>query len=155
MPIPKGLSPEDIVSYVMREYYHGNLTSHGELVTDEQQAKAIAMREAGLSRRPKKMARMTTTRMMTRLQKQAHNAELKALSAKHRVVVQKVREGLHDAHADLKERMKREESQLKDAIPRARRPRKVSATKVAKKTRKTKRNSDETVRALLARAARK
>lgn len=41
---------QEKVAKVMREFHHGDLEdSHGKKVTDERQAKAIAMSEAGAS----------------------------------------------------------------------------------------------------------
>jgi hypothetical protein len=45
------------VSKVMREFYSGKLTTHGNKVTDPSQAKAIALSEAGVSKKKKKGAK--------------------------------------------------------------------------------------------------
>jgi len=45
------------ISKVMREFYSGKLTTHGNKVTDVSQAKAIALSEAGVSKKKKKGAK--------------------------------------------------------------------------------------------------
>jgi hypothetical protein len=51
----KHLKGQTKVSAVMREFYRGTLHSgSGEIVTDVNQAKAIAMSEAGLSKKKKR-----------------------------------------------------------------------------------------------------
>jgi Family of unknown function (DUF6496) len=56
MPV-KGMSPKDTVHEEMHKFKHGQLHSGsktGPLVTDRQQAIAIALSEAGLSNKPPK-----------------------------------------------------------------------------------------------------
>jgi len=100
-----------------------------------------------LSRYGGKMAKRTTTRtVVSRLQKKAHTAELRAITARDQVAVAKLRQDLSDGRKRLRNQMTSEEKQTADAIPTAARRRRAAVVK--------KRKSVD-VRALLASAKRK
>jgi hypothetical protein len=46
-----GMTGQEKVGKVMSEFKHGKLKTHGKKVTDRKQAVAIALSEAGLSRK--------------------------------------------------------------------------------------------------------
>lgn len=77
---------------------------------------------------------MNTAGMIKKLQKQANNAELKALAAKHKLTAAQVKRDLNDALKDLRVQMAQEAKTIQDAIPRkAGRARKGSLLKRAPK----------------------